>query len=71
MKSIRGDWGSRGVKLTRTQFETAQDLQEQYWLYVVERPEDDEVFQVLPIHNPALRVGEFFYDDGWREVVED
>lgn len=71
VKSIRGDWGSRGVKLTRTQFETAQNFQEKYWLYVVERAEDDEAFQVLLIQNPALRVGEFFYDDGWREVAEN
>lgn len=70
VKSSRDYWGQRGVKLSRTQFQVAQEMGESYWLYVVERAEEDSEFQIFKIQNPALRVQEFYYDAGWQEVAE-
>lgn len=69
VKSLRGEWSSLGVGLSDRQFNTGQSLNEMYWLYVVEfalRPDR----RITRIQNPAQRVSQFFYDDGWRDVAE-
>jgi len=68
VKSTADDWGQRGVGLTHTQFEKAQELGKHYWLYVVERAESDDA-QVYPVQDPANMVNRFYYDDGWRAVA--
>lgn len=70
VKSIRGDWDSRGVKMTHTQFNKARELGDKFWLYVVERAESDTEFKIYMIQDPANRVDEFFYDLGWRKVAK-
>ncbi|MBN2034600.1 MAG: DUF3883 domain-containing protein [Deltaproteobacteria bacterium] len=70
VKSLSGDWGMDGAALTKPQFEKARELGDRYWLYVVERaPEEDH--KIHPIQNPAQRVSQFIYDDGWKSVVLD
>ena len=68
VKSLRGDWGRRGVKVTRKQFETGGEYQDNYWLYVVERSEVDEEYSITTIQNPVGLVGEFFYDVSWKQL---
>ena len=70
VKSTNGDWGTLGVGLTYTQFKAAQELKDRYWLYVVERAEHDDA-RVIRIQNPACRVDQFLYDDGWRDLLEE
>ena len=70
VKSLRGDWGRRGVKVTRKQFETGGEYQDNYWLYVVERSEVDKGYAITTIQNPVGLVGEFFYDASWRQLNE-
>lgn len=70
VKSLRGHWGRRGVKVTRNQFETGEEYQDQFWLYVVEQAETDEA-KLTPIQNPVGLVGEFYYDDSWRQLIDD
>lgn len=70
VKSISGDWDSLGVALSSRQFNTAHLYNEQFWLYVVERAEQADA-RVYPIQDPARRVNQFFYDDGWRSVADD
>jgi hypothetical protein len=69
VKSLKGDWDTYGRGLSRSQFIKAQELKNRYWLYVVERAEQDN-FRISRIQNPAGRVGEFLYDDGWRDLAE-
>ena len=68
VKSTADIWGARGVAMSSTQFATAQQRREDFWLYVVENARTSA--KVHPINDPASRVDQFFFDDGWRVVVE-
>jgi len=68
VKSLRNYWDRRGVKVTRNQFETGEEYQDDYWLYVVERSEVNDECEITTIQNPAGLVGEFYYDDSWRQL---
>jgi hypothetical protein len=70
VKSVSGDWGSDGVGLTRTQFEKAREIGDRYWLYVVERADKPNT-QIHCIQDPARRVDQFLFDDGWRDAAND
>jgi hypothetical protein len=65
VKSTGSDWN--GVMLSSTQFEAAQRLGEQYWLYVVENADSQEA-RVYPIQNPAGLSEKFIFDAGWKEI---
>jgi hypothetical protein len=69
VKSLSGDWGSDGVGLTKTQFEKAREVGDRYWLYVVERADKSDA-QIHCIHDPARRVDQFLFDDGWRDAAD-
>ena len=66
---MSGPWDSYGVALSRAQFRKAQELQEQYWLYIVERAEHAD-HTIRRIRDPARKVDQFFYDDGWIGIAE-
>jgi len=65
VKSTGSDW--IGVLLSATQFQKAQELGEQYWLYVVENAESATP-SVYPIQNPAGVTEKFIFDHGWKEI---
>ena len=70
VKARPGEWGGLGVSMTSTQFSHAfARLRDRYWLYVVERADQDD-FEIHRIHDPARRVEQFFFDDGWRDLRE-
>jgi hypothetical protein len=70
VKSLSGEWGTRNAAgLTRTQFETARKLGEQFWLYVVERATEDEA-RIYCIQDPANQVNQYLFDDGWEALAE-
>jgi hypothetical protein len=71
VKSKRGVWDDLGVKMTQTQFNTAMDRQNDFWLYVVEQAENDQAFRIYMIQNPAGRVNEFLYDNGWSAMADE
>jgi hypothetical protein len=71
VKSLSGYWGETGVSLSNTQFQCAQKYGDKYWLYVVERVEDDQEFNIIRIQNPANSVNQFMFDDGWRDLDID
>ena len=68
VKSISGYWGTEGVGLTSPEFFKAVELGELYWLYVVERADQPDA-RIFCIQNPALKVDQFFYDDGWQAAA--
>lgn len=68
VKSLSGNWGIDGAALTRPQFEKARELGDRYWLYVVEKAQQQD-FKIHPIQNPAQRVNQFIYDDGWKNLT--
>jgi len=67
VKSLPGDWGERGVALSATQFTKAQELGEQFWLYVVERAEGTD-YEINAIQNPAHLANQFLFDHGWKAL---
>jgi hypothetical protein len=70
VKSFSGEWRSSFAVLSQTQFEKARDLGVQFWLYVVERAEE-ESFRIHRIQNPAMRANHFMFDDGWNALAEE
>jgi hypothetical protein len=70
VKASLGPWGTRGVALTRTEFETAMVLGDTYWLYVVESALTDAA-RIHRIHDPGRRANQFVYDEGWQILGED
>ncbi len=66
VKATAGRWEARGVGLSNTQFITAQQRREEYWLYVVENALSDP--RVHPINDPASKVDQYLFDDGWRAL---
>ena len=69
VKSLSGNWQTKGVMVSATQFNFAREKGPEFWLYVVERADKDD-FQITRIQNPARQVGEFLFDDGWRTLGE-
>jgi hypothetical protein len=71
VKGLEGEWNARGVKLSSTQFATAQSNLADYWLYVVEHALNPAKQRIVAIQNPFQKVQEYWFDDGWRGVAED
>ena len=68
IKATADGWGARGVALSSMQFTTAQQRREEFWLYVVDNALTNPV--VHAINDPASKVDQYFFDDGWRAVTE-
>jgi hypothetical protein len=69
VKATADEWGPRGVAISSTQFATAQQRREDFWLYVVDRALTGP--RVHPINDPATKIDQYFFDDGWRSATED
>jgi len=71
VKSLSGDWDTwNAAALSRPQFNFARDKHDTFWLYVVERATSDD-YRVYCIQNPANRVTQFLFDDGWQALAEN
>jgi hypothetical protein len=55
--------------MTDMQFKNNLAIGNRYWLYVVERADQPD-FTIWRIQNPAERVTQFMFDDGWKNVAE-
>ena len=64
VKSSAAVWGERGVAMSSMQFDTALKKREDFWLYIVDRALSEPT--VHPINDPASKVDQYFFDDGWR-----
>ncbi len=70
VKSFRGYWPKSGAKMTIRQFKEAQHKGSDFWLYIVEKAENDNEFEIFTIQDPANEVKEIFYDDGWKNFSQ-
>jgi hypothetical protein len=68
VKATAAVWGERGVAMSSMQFDIALKKREDFWLYVVDRALSDP--SVHPINDPASKVDQYFFDDGWSAVAE-
>jgi hypothetical protein len=71
VKSFSGLWDSQNpAQVTKTEFDTARELGDSYWLYVVEQVETDQV-KIYPIRNPANRSDYYLFDYGWVPIADE
>jgi len=70
VKSLSGDWVGADARLTKTQFKKAMELRDRYWLYVVERAEQDD-YCIHCIQDPAGKANRFMFDPGWKQVAQE
>lgn len=70
VKGTEHEWAGLGVKLTKTQFANAQQYGDGYWLYVVEHALRLEKQKVYAVRNPFEKVEEFWFDHGWKAVID-
>ena len=70
VKSLRNKWDNRGVCMSSNQFKEGSRLRSSFWLYVVEEAETDAA-KVITIQDPVGWVGEYYYDDSWRQLASD
>jgi hypothetical protein len=70
VKSTEGPWDPLGVGLSKEQFAHARRHKEKFWLYVVEYALNDERRHSWLIPDPARKVTDFMFDDGWKDVAE-
>lgn len=70
VKSLSGGWNGADARLTKTQFKKAMELRDRYWLYVVERADQDD-FCIHCIQDPAGKANRFMFDPGWKQVAEE
>lgn len=69
VKSLTGKWNDFGVKLSAPQFRMAQTMRDAYWLYVVEKSVGADA-KIYCINDPASKVVEYRFDDGWQLVAD-
>jgi hypothetical protein len=69
VKSTGTPWGSRGVALSNVQYDFAREHGDEFWLYVVCCP-GEESAEMFRIQNPAERVTQYAFDDGWRHIAD-
>jgi len=69
VKSLAGAWDQGGVRLSRTQFEEAQNHPAEFWLYVVEYALTPNA-HIWCIPDPATLADQFLFDNGWKDVVQ-
>lgn len=69
VKSLSGYWSDSAAGVTRRQFDTGNEKGTRFWLYVVERAQEEDA-QIYRIPNPAQQVNQFLYDDGWAALAE-
>lgn len=71
IKSLRGTWtDANAPALTRTQFKRSEQEGEIFWLYVVERSQEED-FEIHCVPNPGRSVNQFIYDPGWRSLAAE
>lgn len=71
VKALSGQWDARSAAgLTSAEFNHARRNKEKYWLYVVEFALDDDLYRIHRIQNPAQRIDQYLFDDGWRSIAE-
>lgn len=70
VKGTEGEWGVRGVTLTRKQFYYKKDNPaSNFWLYVVENALTNP--HIYRIQDPSSKVNRFAFDSGWKRIAEE
>ena len=68
IKSLSAPWSRSSVGMSDSQYLTARRRRLMFWLYVVEGL-DTLTPKIHMIRDPATRVVDYRFDDGWREAA--
>ena len=68
VKALRVPFDERPAAISSAQFEAAQRLGAQFWLYIVERAGQPDA-KVIRIHDPIAQASYFSFDKGWTQVA--
>ena len=71
VKAKGGVWDGWGIALTPTEYESARRFGDSFYLYVVEHALDAERRRIHVFRNPAAKVEEYCFDDGWRVHADE
>ena len=72
VKAISGPFSEDSwVALSRKQFDTALNREEDYWLYVVEHAATPDLANIIRVKNPAGQARTFVFDHGWRALATE
>lgn len=71
VKAKGGVWDGWGIALTPTEYESARRFGDSFYLYVVEHALDAERRRIHVFRNPAAKVEEYCFDDGWRAHADE
>ena len=66
---MSGAWDGYGVGLSAPQFDMAQEKRDLFWLYVVDSVDGDKP-GLTRIQDPASKIVDYRFDDGWRVISE-
>ena len=69
VKAITSIWDGWNIKLTVYQYETGKNMNNQYWLYVVENVFENP--KIYTIQNPINRIRELYFKDDWKIFSEE
>lgn len=69
VKSLSATWDMSNVGLSDPQFQKAREEGARFWLYVVDNLAGDKPM-LHRVQDPASKVVEYRFDDGWRQVCE-
>ncbi|MFT3818233.1 MAG: DUF3883 domain-containing protein [Rubrivivax sp.] len=69
IKSLSGPWGLSNVVLSVAQFQFAREQGSRFWLYVVDKLDSDKPGLYM-VQDPASKVSEYRFDDGWAQAAE-
>ncbi|MBV7427221.1 MULTISPECIES: DUF3883 domain-containing protein [unclassified Acidovorax] len=69
IKSLSGPWDLSNVGLSVAQFQFAREQGARFWLYVVDKLDSGRP-DLYMIQDPASKVSEYRFDDGWVKAAE-
>lgn len=69
VKSLTASWDMSNVGLSAPQFQKARAEGARFWLYVVDNLAGDKP-TLHRVQDPASKVVEYRFDDGWRQVAD-
>lgn len=70
VKGLSGPWSELGVAVSRGQFRKACKESNSFYLYVVEFALEPERARAYSIQDPANKVDEFWFDNGWIDLAK-
>ena len=70
VKSLAGAWDELGAGISSTQYECARAEGDKFWLYVVENALGPAAV-IHAFQNPADKIVEYRFDDGWKAFVDE